>query len=443
MMDSENRLGDPAETQVLPEPDRAMPRPGHAAPRIVVVGAGFGGLSVVRALRRARADIVLIDRENHHVFQPLLYQVATAALAASDIAWPIRGLLRKQANVRVVMAEVVGVDVGKRRVLTDGPGFPYDFLVIATGSTDSYFGHEQWAAFAPGLKRIADAANIRRRILLAFERAELARDRAEQMGLLTFVVIGGGSTGVETAGAIAEVARDTLRHDFRWIDPTAARVVLAEAGDRLLPTFPAKLSHYAETMLRRMGVDVRLGVRITGCDATGVDTATGRIDAGTLIWAAGVRASAAATWLGVAADSHGRVVVDEALRVPGRPEVYVIGDTAAARLADGAPVPGVAPAAKQMGHYVGGHLAALIGGKSGDTLFRYRDQGELATIGRKAAVVRVGRITLTGLIAWLFWSVAHIFFLVTLRDRIVVSLNWLWSYATYQRSARVVTRADD
>ncbi|WP_428487456.1 NAD(P)/FAD-dependent oxidoreductase [Rhodopila sp.] len=417
--------------------------PDTTPTRVVVIGAGFGGLSAVRALRRADASITLIDRENHHTFQPLLYQAATAALSSSDVAWPIRSLVRRQRNVRVVMAEVRGIDVGARQVRTDGPNFQYDHVVLATGSTHSYFGHDEWAAFAPGLKRIADAAAIRQRILLAFERAELADDRAERSRLLTFVIIGGGATGVEMAGAIAEIARDTLRHDFRSIDPANTRVVLIEAGPRLLATLPETLSHYAETALRRMDVDVRLGVQVTGCDAGGVDTQAGRVDASTLIWAAGVRASAAASWIGVTPDRHGRIPVTADLSVPGHPEIHVIGDTAAAQQPDGGPVPGVAPAAKQMGHFVGRRIAALLAGRSVPARFQYRDQGELATIGRKSAVVRIGRVKLTGLIAWLFWSVAHIFFLVTFRDRVVVSLTWAWNYVTFQRSARVVTRPDD
>jgi NADH dehydrogenase len=436
------------DTAMLPQPDladaafpAAMQR--SARPRIVVVGAGFGGLAAVHALRGARADITLIDRENHHVFQPLLYQAATAALASSDIAWPIRSMLRNQPNVRVVMAEVSGVDVPGRRVLAGNLEFPYDYLVLATGSTESYFGHDDWARFAPGLKRIADAATIRKRILLAFERAELAADRDEQARLLTFVVIGGGATGVEMAGAIAEVARQTLRHDFRAIDPTKARIVLVEAGARLLPTLPESLSQYAETALRRMGVDVRLGTQVTGCDAHGIDTSRARIEAATLIWAAGVRASPAASWVGMEGDKHGRLMVADDLSLRAHPDIFAIGDIAAASRPDGGPVPGVAPAAKQMGAYVGRRIGALIAGRRDSQPFRYRDQGELAAIGRKSAVVRIGRVKLTGVIAWLFWSVAHIFFLVTLRDRLVVSLTWLWNYVTFQRSARVVTRPDE
>lgn len=412
-------------------------------PEVVIVGAGFGGLAAVQALRRATAHITLIDRENHHIFQPLLYQAATAALSTSDIAWPVRSLVRRQANVRVVMANVTGVDTAGRRVLTDGPDFPFDYLVLAAGATDSYFGHPDWAAVAPGLKSIADAVDIRRRILLSFERAELATQSGEQDRLLTFVIIGGGPTGVEMAGAIAEIATDTLRRDFRAIDPARARIILVEAGPRVLPSFPESLSKRAAAALARKGVDIRLDTKVTLCDELGVDTPAGRIEAATLIWAAGVQASQAAGWIGAAADRHGRISVEPDLSVPGKPMIFAIGDTAAARGPDGAAVPGVAPAAKQMGAYVGQRIASLIGGSGTAAQFRYRDQGELATIGRNMAVVRIGRLRLSGYVAWLFWCVAHIFFLVTLRDRIVVCLNWAWNYMTFQRSARVVTRPGD
>ncbi len=411
-------------------------------PRVVIVGAGFGGLATVQALRHANVAITLVDRENHHTFQPLLYQTATAALSSTDIAWAIRSLLR-QSNVRIVMAEVHAIDLTAQTVLTDGPALPFDHLVLATGSTHSYFGHEDWAPFAPGLKRIADAEALRVRILLAFERAELATDPAERQRLLTFVVVGGGATGVEMSGAIAELARDTLKGDYRAIDTRQARVVLVEAGPRILASMPDDLSDYALAALKRLGVEVRLGVQVTGCDAHGVDTASGRIDSATLVWAAGVRASPAADWLGVTPDRQGRIPVGSDLSIAGHPNVYAIGDTASAKTSDGRSAPGVAPAAKQMGRFVGRRIAALAAGRTPSDAFRYRDQGELATIGRNAAVVRIGKLKLTGFIAWLFWSVAHIFFLVTLRDRIVVSVNWLWSYATHGRAARVVSRPDD
>ena len=414
----------------------------HARPHVVVVGAGFGGLATVQALRRAEVSITLIDRENHHTFQPLLYQAATAALSTTDIAWAIRSLMR-QSNVRIVMADIDGVDLAARTVSTDGPTIPFDHLVLATGSTHSYFGHDEWAAFAPGLKRIADAEALRASILLAFETAELTTDAATRERLLTFVVVGGGATGVEMSGAIAELARDTLRRDYRMIDPANARVILVEAGPRVLASMPDDLSDYALAALRRMGVDVRLGVRVTACDAQGVDTSTGRVDSATLIWAAGVRASPAAVWLGVQPDKSGRIEVGADLQVPGHPGVYAIGDTARAAGPGGKPVPGVAPAAKQMGRFVGERIAAVAAGRRPPGAFTYRDRGELATIGRNAAVVKIGRLKLTGRIAWLFWSVAHIFFLVTLRDRLVVGTNWVWSYVTRGRAARVVTRPDD
>jgi len=330
-----------------------------ARPNVVIIGAGFGGIEAAKALRRAPVNVTLIDRQNHHCFQPLLYQVATAALSPADIAWPIRHILRGQDNVTVLMAEVTGVNTAERRVMLDGADpVPYDTLVIATGATHSYFGHDEWGKFAPGLKRIVDATRIRRNILLGFERAELTHDEAERKRLLTFAIVGGGATGVEMAGAIAEIARLTLLQDFRRIDPSSARIVLIEAGPRILPTLPPDLSDYAARSLTRMGVEVKTSTRVTACDARGVDLDNGRIDAGTVIWAAGVTASPAANWLSVEADRAGRVVVGPDLAVPGKPEVFVIGDTALAKNADGQTAPGVAPAAKQMGRYAGKLIAA-------------------------------------------------------------------------------------
>ena len=407
-------------------------------PKVVIIGAGFGGLEAAKALARAPVDVTLIDRQNHHCFQPLLYQVATAALSPADVAWPIRHILRKQKNATVLMAEVTGVDIAGRRVLIGSGAMPYDTLVIATGATHSYFGHDEWAAVAPGLKRIEDATRIRRSILLAFEQAELAEDEAERRRLLTFVIVGAGATGVEMAGAIAEIARHTVAGDFRRIDPRTARIVLLEAGPRVLPTLPESLSAYAQRSLTRMGVDVRTATRVTKCDAGGVDLDGGRIDAGTVIWAAGVVASPAARWLAVEHDRAGRVVVTPDLSIPGHPEIFVIGDTAAALDESGRPAPGVAPAAKQMGRYV----AKLIKARhAGETLppFRYFHRGDFATIGRRAAVVRIGRLHITGILGWLIWSVAHIYFLIGLRYRFVVAFNWLWDYLTFQRSARLIT----
>jgi NADH:quinone reductase (non-electrogenic) len=407
-------------------------------PKVVIVGAGFGGLEAAKALSRVAVDVTVIDRQNHHCFQPLLYQVATAALSPAEIAWPIRHMLRQQRNATVFMAEVEAVDLAARFVQTGAGPVSYDYLVLATGATHSYFGHDEWAEFAPGLKRIEDATRIRRRILLAFERAELAGDDAERQRLLTFVIVGGGATGVEMAGAIAEIARQTLAKDFRRIDPRSSRIILLEAGARILPTLPEDLSSYAERALTRMGVDVRTSTRVTGCDRRGVELEHGRIDAGAVIWAAGVVASPAASWLAAEHDRAGRVLVRPDLSVPGHPEVFVIGDAAAARGENGQPVPGVAPAAKQMGRYVGRLIAARIEGKSLPA-FRYRNLGELATIGRRAAVVKFGRLQLKGFIGWLFWSLAHIYFLIGVKNRFIVAFTWLWDYVTFQRGARLIT----
>jgi len=407
-------------------------------PKVVIVGAGFGGIEAAAALSRVAVDVIVLDRQNHHCFQPLLYQVATAALSPAEIAWPIRHMLRQQRNATVFMAEVKGVDLAGRSVETSAGPMSYDYLVIATGATHSYFGHDDWAKFAPGLKRIEDATRIRRSILLAFERAELAGNDAERQRLLTFVIVGGGATGVEMAGAIAEIARETLANDFRRIDPRNSRIILLEAGPRVIPTLPEDLSRYAERALTRMGVDVRTSTRVIGCDAGGVDVDHGRIDASTTIWAAGVVASPAAAWLGAAHDRAGRVLVGPDLSVPDHPEVFVIGDAAAVHDDNGEPVPGVAPAAKQMGHYVGRLIAARLAGKSLPP-FRYRNLGELATIGRRAAVVKFGRLHLKGFIGWLFWSLAHIYFLIGVKNRFIVAFTWLWDYLTFQRGARLIT----
>jgi len=407
-------------------------------PKVVIIGAGFGGLEAAKALSRVAVDVILIDRQNHHCFQPLLYQVATAALSPAEIAWPIRYILRQQRDATVFMAEVEAVDLAARVVQTSAGPFSYDYLVLATGATHSYFGHDEWAEFAPGLKRIEDATRIRRTILLAFERAELADDDAERQRLLTFVIVGGGATGVEMAGAIAEIARQTLAKDFRRIDPRSSRIILLEAGARILPTLPGDLSRYAERALTRIGVDVRTNTRVTGCDRHGVELDHGRIDAGAVIWAAGVVASPAASWLGAEHDHVGRVLVRPDLSVPGHPEVFVIGDAAAVRGEKGEPVPGVAPAAKQMGRYVGRLIAARVAGKS-LPVFRYRNLGELATIGRRAAVVKFGRLRLKGFIGWLFWSLAHIYFLIGVKNRFIVAFTWLWDYVTFQRGARLIT----
>ena len=419
-----------------------MPDP---RPKIVIAGAGFGGIEVARALAKSPVDVTIVDRQNHHCFQPLLYQVATAALSPADVAWPIRHMFRRQLNATVLMAAVTGVDVAARIVRTDAIDLPYDYLVLATGATHSYFGHDEWADAAPGLKRVEDATRIRRRILIAFERAELARTEAERRRLLTFVIVGAGATGVEMAGAIGEVAGQTLAKDFRHIDPRTARIVLIEAGPRVMPAFTENLADYVSRSLAAKGVEIMTSTRVTGCDLHGVDTDKGRIDAATIIWAAGVVASPAAQWLGAAAhDRAGRVTVEADLSVPGHREVFVIGDTAAATY-DGRPVPGIAPAAKQMGKYVGRLIAARVAGATEVAPFHYRHQGDLATVGRGTAVVKLGRFELTGFVGWLFWGIVHIYFLVSVRDRFIVAFQWLWDYVTFQRGARLITevRRDD
>jgi NADH dehydrogenase len=406
-------------------------------PQVVIVGAGFAGLEASRALAKVDVDVTLVDAYNHHCFQPLLYEVATAALSPADVAWPIRAIVREHKNVRVIMARVTGIDVDTR-VHTSEIDLVYDYLVLATGATHSYFGHDDWAPFAPGLKHIADATEIRRRFLLAFERAEVVEDAAERAQLLTFVVIGGGATGVEMAGAIAEVARQTLQHDFRRIDPRTSRIVLIEAGPRLLPTFPKALSEYAKRSLQSMGVEVELGRTVTGCDAQGVSLDGGRIEAATVIWAAGVVASPAALWIGAEHDRAGRLKVNADLSVPGRSEIFAVGDTATVPEANGHSVPGIAPAAKQMGRYVGKVIAARVQGRPAPPPFVYHHVGDLATIGRKSAVVKLGHLQLTGFFGWLFWSAIHIYFLIGMRRRFVVALNWLWRYMTFQRGARLI-----
>ncbi|MGA7328111.1 MAG: NAD(P)/FAD-dependent oxidoreductase [Rhodomicrobium sp.] len=413
--------------------------PGRA--KVVIVGAGFGGLSAAYALRNAPVDITILDRHNYHCFQPLLYQVATAALSPADIAWPIRRLFRSRPNVTVLLAEVTGVDPRAGTVFAGLEAFPFDYLVLASGATHSYFGHPDWAAVAPGLKTIEDATLIRRNMLLGFEKAELAHTTEERRRFLTFAIVGGGPTGVEMAGAIASIARESLRMDFRHINPEDADVILIEAGPRILPALPENLSGYAHRALTRMGVDVRTSTAVTACTEAGVDTEKGFIEAGTVIWAAGVVASPAAKWLGVKADRAGRMEVNADLSLPNYSNIFAIGDTALVRGPDNKPVPGIAPAAKQMGDYAGKRIAAIIAGKE-IKAFRYHHEGDLATIGRDAAVVKIGSISLTGRIGWLFWGAAHIYFLIGLRNRFAVAFSWLWSYLTYQQGARLITGYD-
>jgi NADH dehydrogenase len=417
----------------------------HAArvPHVVIVGAGFGGLEATKALARATVRVTLIDRVNHHCFQPLLYQVATGTLSPADIAWPVRSIFSRQGNAQTLMAEVTGVDTHARAVvLMEGTRIAYDYLILATGATHSYFGHEEWAPAAPGLKRIDDATGIRRRLLVAFERAELEDDEAERRRLMTFIVVGGGPTGVEMAGAIADMARLTLARDFRRIDPRNSRIVLVEAGSRVLAAFPETLSGYSQRALQSMGVEVWTAAPVVELDSSGVTTAQGnRIEAATVIWAAGVAASPAAAWISAAVDRAGRIRVEPDLSVPGHAEIFAIGDTALALGPGGRPAPGLAPAAKQMGWYVGRLIAARVQSRAEPAAFRYRHFGDLATIGRKRAVVSFGRLRLTGFVAWVFWSAAHIFFLIGVRNRLVVALTWIWEYLTLQRGARLILGA--
>jgi NADH dehydrogenase len=407
-------------------------------PRIVIVGAGFGGLSTAKALAGKPFDVTVIDRHNYHLFQPLLYQVATAGLSPADIASPIRGILQRAQNVNVMLGKVSGIDLERREVLAEGRRIPYDTLVLATGAQHAYFGHGDWAAFAPGLKTIDDATYIRRRILLAFEKAETETDPAERARLLNFVIVGGGPTGVEMAGAIAELANRALAEDFRSIDPRAARIILVEAAPRLLTPFDPPLSEAARTSLEQLGVEVRLGTPVTALDAAGVSVGSERIEARTVIWGAGVIASPAGQWLGTETDRAGRVKVEADLSVPGHPDIFVIGDTAAINDANGNPLPGVAPVAKQQGNYV---AALLIARQKGEATkpFRYRDLGSLATIGRKRAIIQMGRFRMKGFFAWLLWCMAHIYYLIGFRNRFVVAISWLWNYITFQRATRLIT----
>jgi len=405
-------------------------------PKVLIIGAGFGGLECARALKNAPVAVTVLDRHNHHTFQPLLYQVATAAVSPADIAWPVRSILRDQKNTEVLMCAIKSIDTKAKIVHATRHDLPYDYLVIATGVTHSYFGRDDWQEAAPGLKSLTDATKIRSRVLISFERAETADTEADRKRLLTFIVIGGGPTGVEMAGAIAEVARHALRYDFRHIDPRSARILLIEGGPRILPTFPEDLSAYAQRALEKMGVEVMTSSMVTDVRKDGVSLGEKKIESEAIIWAAGVVAGPAASWINAEHDRAGRVKVGKDLSVPGHPEIFAIGDIAALD----PPVPGIAPAAKQMGKYVGKLIAAHVIGRPFDKPFRYRHAGDLATIGRKAAVVSLPYMKLTGFIGWMFWSVAHIYFLIGIRNRLMVALTWLWSYFTYQRGARLITR---
>jgi len=403
----------------------------------VIIGAGFAGLNAAKRLRSAPVRITVLDRRNHHLFQPLLYQVAAAALNPSDIAMPIRHILRRQKNTEVLLGEVTEVDPAGKRVHLDVGSVSYDYLIIATGATHSYFGNEQWSRFAPGLKTIEDALIIRRRVLLAYEMAERERDPELQQRWLNFIIVGAGPTGVELAGALAEISRQTLERDFRRIDPTRARIILLEGAPRVLPPYPEDLSEAAKRQLIKLGVEVHTGAQVTAIDGEGAVVGSQRIPARTVIWAAGVAASPLARSLGVPLDRAGRVVVEQDLSVPGHPEIFVVGDLAAVK-SDGKPVPGVAPAAIQEGRHAALNIAREIR-SLGRLPFRYRDKGSLATIGRAAAVADLGRVKFTGLIAWLAWLVVHIFYLIGFRNRVLVLLEWAWSYLTTQRGARLIT----
>ncbi|HEY3498358.1 MAG TPA: NAD(P)/FAD-dependent oxidoreductase [Polyangiaceae bacterium] len=407
---------------------------------VVVVGGGFGGLAVTKALRRASVHVTLVDRSNHYLFQPLLYQVAMAGLAPAEIAAPIRSVLRSQENARVLLAEVTGIDVAARRVFTrESPPLDYEFLVLACGARNSYFGHDEWAKVAPGLKDLDDAVEIRRRVLLAFEAAEREGDPALRRRHLTFVVIGGGPTGVELAGAIAELATFVLARDFRSIRPDATRVVLVEGGSRILGGFDAELSAKAVRSLEEMGVEVRTSTRVTHIDALGAQCGDERIDASTVLWAAGVHASELGATLGAGVDRQGRVRVERDCSVPGHPEVFCIGDVAAF-LPEGEEqeLPGVSPVAMQQGRFVARQIQRSLDGRARET-FRYVDKGIMATIGRSRAVAKIGRIRLSGFMAWAAWLLLHIFYLIDFRSRLLVLIDWAFAYFTYQRGSRLIT----
>jgi NADH dehydrogenase len=408
-------------------------------PRIVIVGAGFGGLTLAKALGGKPVDVTLIDRQNYHLFQPLLYQVATAGLSPADIAAPIRSVVGRYRNVTVLLGNVEGVDVEGRAVIAGSRRVPYDTLVLATGARHAYFGHDEWEAFAPGIKSVEDATAMRRRILLAFERAEGEADPEERKRLMTLIVVGGGPTGVELAGALAELARHALAKDFRNIDPRTARILLLEAAPRILLSFPEALSENARQQLEKLGVEVRLNAPVQAVDADGVIVAGERIASRTVLWGAGVAASPAGKWIGAKVDRAGRIIVKPDLSVPQHPEIFAIGDTALVADDEGEPLPGVAPVAKQQGQYLAKLILSQAAGRGAIGPFRYRNYGNLATIGRKAAVVDFGWMRLTGLVAWLVWTLAHIYYLIGFRNRIAVALDWMWAYVTWQRGSRLIT----
>ena len=408
-------------------------------PRIVIVGAGFGGLAAAIDLRGVDADITVVDKRNHHLFQPLLYQVATAGLSPADIAVPVRSVLRGYPNIRVLMDEVTSVDAAAQQVITATRKLPYDYLITAPGAGASYFGHDTWATHAPGLKSIDDATAIRSRILAAFEQAEMAEKEADRARLMTFVLVGAGPTGVEMAGAIAELAKRALARDFRAIDPNASRVVLVEGGPAVLPGFPATLAGYTKRSLEKMGVEVWCDSPVTEVTAVGVTIGETVIPAATIIWCAGVRAVDVGGWLGVETDRQGRIAVGADLSLPGQPNVFVIGDAAYAEAPNGKPYPGLAAVAKQQGQFVARLLRARFRGDTTSATFRYRDLGTLATIGRSSAVAVFGRVKMRGWLAWIVWSLAHIYLLISFRNRLLVFVQWVWAYLTFGRGARLIT----
>ncbi|GAC1430985.1 MAG: NAD(P)/FAD-dependent oxidoreductase [Ktedonobacteraceae bacterium] len=408
-------------------------------PQVVIIGGGFGGIKAAHTLHDAPVDITLIDRNNHHVFQPLLYQVATAELSPADISGPIRHILRKQHNANVMMAEVTGVDLENQYVHMPHRSLHYDYLVIATGATHSYFGHDKWEHCAPGLKTIADATAIRRKVLLAFEAAEMETDPAKLQALLTFVLVGAGPTGVEMAGAIAELAHKALASDFRHIDPKLARIILVEAGPRMLAAFPEKLATKAQKALEKLHVEIKLHTAVTNIDDEGVILGDTRLDAKTVIWTAGVAASSAGKWLGTDVDRAGRVKVQTDLTIPGHTNVFVIGDTASV-FQNGKPLPGVAPVAMQEGVYAGSVIANRVAGKEKRQPFHYRNKGNLATVGRAYGLADFGFLRLTGFMGWSFWLAVHIFFLIGFRNRFLVLFQWAWAYLTFQRGARLIVQ---
>jgi len=432
-------------------PELVENKPATTNPRVVIVGAGFGGLQAARALNKVPVDVTVIDRSNHHLFQPLLYEVATAVLSPADISAPIRNILKKQTNARVILAEVTGVNLHQQRVLIHDRSVPYDYLILATGARHSYFGHDAWEPFAPGLKSIPDATAIRRKILLAFEAAEIEPDLEKQRALMTFVLVGAGPTGVEMSGAIAELAHKALASDFRNIDPTSARIILVEAAPRILTAFPEVLAKKAQRALNRLGVEVRTQAPVEAIDENGVVIAGKPLAAKTVIWTAGVTASPAGKWLGVETDRVGRVKVSGDLTIPGHPNIFVIGDTASV-IENGKQLPGMAPVAMQEGRYVASMIAHRVAGKknvrtrrSGETSalavapFHYINKGNVATVGRSYGVVEIGKLRVAGFFAWVLWLAIHIFYLIGFRNRILVMFQYAWAYLTFQRGARLIT----